>query len=208
MRAVKWGKWAFLLVCTALTVAGVCLICWPGRSVAALCTLLGALIALQGVIRIFCYFSHDLYRLAFQFDLALGILSILTGALLLFYPQRIAAALPIAAGMFLLLESGLRLQTAVDARAFGMQCWQLLVALAVGGLVLGGLLLIFPFAGGRVLARVTGAAMAAEGVQSFLICLFTVRVPKRSAADRGEGGADPAAPVIDVEFTPVDSGGH
>ena len=52
-----------------------------------------------GVVRIIGYFSNDLYRLAFQYDLELGILSAALGVTTLLYPERIMNVMAAALGL-------------------------------------------------------------------------------------------------------------
>ena len=83
MSFIKTLKVVFALMSVGLMAMGVCLMIWPGASVSAICVGLGVLAVVYGVVRMAGYFCNDLYRLAFQFDLAVGLLSILVGAVLL-----------------------------------------------------------------------------------------------------------------------------
>jgi len=180
---IRWVKAAFILASAGLMLCGVWLMLRPGISALAICAAVGWLSIVHGAIRLAGYFSNDLYRLAFQFDLAVGVLSILVGIVLLRHPDNVLAFLPIVAGLFLLVDSVLRLQTAIDAKHFGMRKWWAILLLAVSGAALGVLLLLHPAAGGRALARLIGATLLLDGGESLLACLYTVRVPRRSAAD-------------------------
>ena len=80
IRAAKSGYIATSMLWCA---AGLLLIFLPGTSVKLLCMAAGGLLTVCGIIKIIGYFSKDLYRLAFQFDLALGLLCLLLGLILL-----------------------------------------------------------------------------------------------------------------------------
>ena len=80
IRAAKSGYIATSMLWCA---AGLLLIFLPGTSVKILCMAAGGLLTVCGIIKIIGYFSKDLYRLAFQFDLALGLLCLLLGLILL-----------------------------------------------------------------------------------------------------------------------------
>ena len=73
MRAAKIG---YIIISVALCVLGIVLIAVPGFSAKALGIICGILLILFGAVRIAGYFSRDLYRLAFQYDLPLGFLLI------------------------------------------------------------------------------------------------------------------------------------
>lgn len=183
MKAVKYIKAVFAAVSAAFIIMGACLLIWPDISVGVICTVLGVVAVLYGVVKLFGYFSNDLYRLAFQFDLALGVLSVVLGALLLAYPRGVMGVLPVLAGVFVLIESVLRIQTSIDARHFGMRRWWMILILAVGGSALGILMLLNPFASGRVIVRVMGLTLAVDGAESLLAGLYTIKVPRRSSAE-------------------------
>lgn len=183
MSFVKTVKAAFTAVSAALIAVGAALIIWPETSVAVICTALGIAAVAAGAVRLAGYFSNDLYRLAFQFDLAVGILSILLGAVLLLRPEDMLLLLPAAVGLFILVDSVLRLQTAIDAKHFGMDKWWAILLLSAAGAALGLLLLLRPFQSGRVLARMLGLTLAADGAENLLACRYTVKVPRRSSAE-------------------------
>ena len=143
----------------------------PDVSASAICMALGILSVVYGIIRLAGYFCNDLYRLAFQFDMAVGILSILIGGVLLFRSDRVLTYLPIVTGIFLLVDSVLRLQTAIDAKHFGMGKWWLILVLAIGGAALGTALLLRPYDSGRVLVRLVGLTLLIDGCENLLACL-------------------------------------
>ncbi len=90
-------------------------------------------------------------------------------------------------GVFALTDSALRLQTALDAKRFGLRNWPGILVFALCGGVLGVLLLIRPF-GGRLLVRAMGAALAVGGAENLLLGLCAFRIPRRSSS-----------PVVEVE---------
>ena len=64
-------------------VLGACLIIWPDCSMAVFCTAVGIMLFVYGLIKILGYFSRGIYCLAFQFDLAFGILLMAVGVILI-----------------------------------------------------------------------------------------------------------------------------
>lgn len=190
MNLIRWIKAAFGVASAAMIAGGVCLMLRPDVSASAICMALGILSVVYGIIRLAGYFCNDLYRLAFQFDMAVGILSILIGGVLLFRSDRVLTYLPIVTGIFLLVDSVLRLQTSIDAKHFGMEKWWAILLVAIAGMAVGTSLLLRPFESSRALARLMGAALMLHGGENLLVCLYTVKVPRRSDPD-----------VIDAEYT-------
>lgn len=194
MRLLQYIKASFAVTSIVYIAGGLCLLIWPGISMVTLCTALGIVSILQGVVRLAGYFSRDLYRLAFQFDLAVGILSIAVGLGLILHSRDVVSFLPTLTGAFILVDSILRLQTAVDAKLFGMQKWWVILVLSIAGGVLGMLLLLRPSAVGRVLARLIGASLMIYGGENLLVCSYTIKIPRHSHSEDG---------VIDVEYTEI-----
>lgn len=187
MSAVAWIKRAVTAVSVAFLVIGACLMIWPGTSAPVICMVVGAALVVCGICKLLGYFSKDLYRLAFQFDLAMGLVTILIGIVLLLHPRDVLAMLPVVVGVFILVDSVLRLQTAIDARHFGMEKWWVMLLSALCGGVLGALLLLRPFAGREAIIRLMGVTLMIDGAENLLVCRYTVKVPRRSAPDILEG---------------------
>ena len=79
MNIVKKAKCIHIVISAILMAVGLCLILWPVSFASLICWFIGAVCVLIGVAKLIGYFSNDIYRLAFQFDLALGIFTILLG---------------------------------------------------------------------------------------------------------------------------------
>lgn len=192
IRSIKTG---FIAVSAALIALGLWLFVCPGVSSATICVVLGTVSVLYGIIKLLGYFSNDLYRLAFQFDLAVGILSIILGLLLILRPDAVLSFLPTVIGVFILVDSILRFQTSIDAKHFGMDKWWSILLISCVGAVLGVLLLFRPFESALAMIRLIGLTLMIDGVENLVTCAYTVKVPRRSAADPN---------VIDADFTEVD----
>lgn len=85
IRAARMG---YLLISVLLCLQGIVLIAFPNCSVILLCRLGGGVMALFGAVKIIGYCSRDLYRLAFQFDLAFGMLLMTLGVILIVCTSR------------------------------------------------------------------------------------------------------------------------
>ena len=181
MKFVQSVKILFASVSAVLASAGLALMIWPDVSASVLCAALGVIFMLCGAVRLAGYCANDLYRLAFQFDLAVGLLLIALGAALIFRAPGAMSSLPLAIGVFVLPDSALRLQTALDAKRFGLRSWPGILIFALCGGALGVLLMIRPF-GGRLLVRAMGAALAVGGVENLLMVFFAICVPRRRSS--------------------------
>ena len=123
MNLNKWiraAKTGYLAISVVLIILGIALIAVPNFSAALLCRLAGVIMILFGLIKIVGYFSRDLYRLAFQFDLALGILLIALGAVLILRTDLMLNLICILLGVCILADALGKVQTSLDAKAFGI----------------------------------------------------------------------------------------
>lgn len=180
MRAAKAG---YLVISAALCVLGVLLIAIPDFSAALLGVICGILLIVFGCVKLVGYFSKDLYRLAFQYDLALGILLIALGAVMLARPGSLMNFTCIALGLFILEDGLFKLQIALEAKRFGIGKWWLILGLALVAGGLGFLLLFRPGEGSRLLMVVLGITLLAEGILNFSTMLTAVKIIKHQRPD-------------------------
>lgn len=186
MRLIKEAKRAYMILSGIFMLVGLCLTIWPEISIVTFCYVLGGLCVVYGIIRLVGYFSKDQYRLAFQFDLALGIFVLVFGIILLFHPRPIIALLPVVIGLYIAIDSVFKLQTALDAKRFGMPRWWLMLILAIvaGGF---GILLVFnPFEGAALFMRLIGITLIIDGIQNLWAALALVKVEKRPGVIEAE----------------------
>ena len=117
MRAAKTG---YIIMSVLLCVLGVVLFVWPGVSVAVIGELLGIGMIAFGAVKVAGYLSRDLFRLAFQYDLAFGVLLIALGIVTLTHPGETIGFLCVVYGILVLSDGLFKVQIAVDAKRFGI----------------------------------------------------------------------------------------
>lgn len=174
-QTIRSIRLAYLLLSVGVCLLGVVLIAAPEISARVLCRLGGGLLALFGVVKILGYCSRDLYRLAFQYDLAFGILLIILGCLMLFHTAPVLSLIWALVGFWVLLDGLLKIQVAIDARRFGLGKWWLILAAAIPSGILGFVLLFRPSENVRVLTVLLGISLVAEGVLNLITVLTAVR---------------------------------
>lgn len=183
MNLIKKAKHAYITISVIMLVLGLVLLIWPEMSLSILCYLIGAMLIIGGVVKLVGYFSKDLYRLAFQFDLAFGILSILLGIVFIAHPEHIISILPIVMGIFVLVEGVLRIQTAMDAKTFGLSTWWMMIILAIATSGCGLLLIFKPFESAVAMMMLLGVTLLIDGVQNLWVAIYTVKVSERNVID-------------------------
>ena len=139
MRVAKIG---YIVISLALCVFGIMLIVNPDISLAAFGVFTGVCLIVFGAVKIIGYLSKDLYRLAFQYDLAFGILMIALGIMVILEPNNVIDTICVAIGIAFLTDGLLKIQIAIDARSFGIKQWWLVLSMAILAVVVG-ILLVF-----------------------------------------------------------------
>jgi uncharacterized membrane protein HdeD (DUF308 family) len=184
---VRSAKIINIISASLMAVAGVLLMTVDSmEEVLAQRILLGILFGLTGAARLFGFFSNDLYRLAFQYDFAFGILCELMTLLLVLAPERNYGVMHMLLVMYALFDALLKVQMSMDARRFGMKCWGVILgtALAVG--VAGA------FAAAAIQTELirglvmVGFALCLSGVENCWITAYTVRIraKKKNLSER------------------------
>lgn len=183
MTPMRVAKTGYVVMSVVFCVVGVLFIALPARSAVMIGRVLGAAMVVFGAVKLVGYFSRDLYRLAFQYDLEFGILLIALGVIVLLRTNGVMDFICIAAGVAILADGLFKIQIAIDSRRFGIRDWWLILALAVvaGGV---GLMLIFrPWESVQVLTVLLGAALLAEGVLNLCVALSAVKIVKNQQPD-------------------------
>lgn len=186
MRAAKIGG---IIVSVLLCALGVFMMLRPEASAYALSIACGVIFILLGVMKLVGYFSKDLYRLAFQYDLAFGLLVIAVGVVILSRPGEMMGLMCIILGLCILADGLFRVQTALNAKHFGLPLWWLILVWAIVTGIMGFLLLLRPGIGGRALMIFMGAALVAEGLLNIDTIVTAVKIVKNQRQD-----------IIDAEF--------
>ncbi|MEF2716280.1 MAG: DUF308 domain-containing protein [Oscillospiraceae bacterium] len=183
MRAAKTGYIIMSVLLCVLGVLGVVLFVWPGVSVAVIGELLGIGMIVFGAVKVAGYLSRDLFRLAFQYDLAFGVLLIALGIVTLTHPGETIGFLCVVYGILVLSDGLFKVQIAVDAKRFGIdRWWAILLAAACAG-VLGVLLVLRPGEGAQALTMLLGASLFLDGVMNLLVALLTVKIIRHQKPD-------------------------
>lgn len=182
-KQILAAKWGYILSSAVLCVLGAILVMVPDFSAILLCRLTGGAMVLFGIVKIVGYFSKDLYRLAFQYDLAFGILLIALGATMLFRPEAMVQMILVAIGVCILADGLLKVQISIDAKQFGLPKWWLILIMAIltGGA--GFLLVLRPTESAGVMMILLGVGLITEGILNLITILTAVKIIGRSRPD-------------------------
>ena len=190
---IKAAKIGYVMISVLLCVMGIVLIAVPDFSVTLLCKLGGGIMMLFGLVKIIGYCSKDLYRLAFQFDLAFGILLMALGIILIIRADAMVNLICIVMGICVLADALLKIQISIDSKTFGIQKWWLILAMAILTGVAGFLLVFRPSESIQIIMILFGIALITEGVLNLITILIAVKIIRHQMPE-----------VIDAEYCEIE----
>lgn len=186
MRSVapmKTAKIGYIVMSVLFCVLGVVLLFTPGVSALWIGRMLGIGLILFGAIKLVGYFSRDLFRLAFQYDLAFGLLLMVLGIVTLSHPGDALSFLCVMFGIPVLADGLFKIQIAMDSHQFGIRNWWLVLVLAALTCVVGVVLVFRPMTGVRALTALMGLSLLCDGVLNLSVALCTVKIVDHQRPD-------------------------
>lgn len=180
MRIAKTG---YIIMSVVFCVVGILFIALPERSAVVIGRALSVAMIVFGVIKLVGYFSRDLFRLAFQYDLEFGILLIALGIISLLRTGDVMDFICVAMGVAILADGLFKIQISVDARRFGIPSWWAVLLLAVAAGAVGLLLIFRPWESAQLLTVLLGAALLAEGILNLCVAVSTVKIVDNQRPD-------------------------
>ena len=190
---IKAAKIGYIMISILLCALGIVLIAVPDFSVTLLCELSGGIMMLFGLVKIIGYCSKDLYRLAFQFDLAFGILLMALGIILIIRTDAMVNFICIVMGICVLADALLKIQISIDSKDFGIQKWWLILTMATLTGVAGFLLVFRPSESIKIIMILFGIALITEGVLNLITILTAVKIIRHQLPE-----------VIDAEYCKIE----
>ncbi|PNT91320.1 HdeD family acid-resistance protein [Clostridium thermosuccinogenes] len=180
MRIAKIG---YIIMSLFLFSLGILFISQPDISVQFIGKILGIVLILFGCIKLVGYFSRDLFRLAFQYDLQFGILIIVLGLVLFLKPSEVINLFFAAMGFAILADSLFKFQIALDSKKFGIGKWWGILALAIFAAGFALVLIFKPNVSTKVLVSLLGLTLIAMGCMNLFVAITTVKIIKHQYPD-------------------------
>ena len=146
-------------------------------------TVLGIALIVFGIVKVIGYFSKDLFRLAFQYDLEFGSILTILGIAVLVHPIHALNLIVIAMGVLILADAFFKVRIARDSREFGISDWWFILGSAIVTGILGLLLMFRPGNSAEVLIILLGLALVAEGILNLSVAICTVKIIKNQYPD-------------------------
>lgn len=102
---MKVAKYGYIIISAVFTLAGLLMILRPAPSQSFIGIFFGIALLVFGLIKLVGYWSRDLFRLAFQYDLQFGILLCVLGIITLIRHNEAVVFLCAAYGICIMADS-------------------------------------------------------------------------------------------------------
>lgn len=179
MDRIKTIKNIYTALTVFLIAVGAILMIWPQAGLGTVLKIYGVFLIVYGAAKIYGYFAKDLFQLAFQFDFGLGIVSIILGVVMVFKTGRIIELFSVCVGIFMLIDAALKIQTAVEAKKFGVEKWWVILITCLVLALVGVLLIAAPFKAALTITRLIGLNLCIDGILNFIVVRSTVKNIRR-----------------------------
>ena len=148
-----------------------------GGGAAELRITLTVLFSLWGVSKIMGYFSKDTYGLAFQYGLVEGVFAETVAALIMFkVGGNDIKAEAIWIGVYFIVEGLMHMQSAMDAKRFGLDKWLLTLVSAAALVAMGILSAMLTGIEGAPLTIMAGGCLLLGGLVNLWVTVYTVKI--------------------------------
>ena len=98
-------KTAYSVFSICLLLFGTFILIYPNASIHIVYKVGGVIFIGFGITKMIGYFSKDIFQLAFQHDLAMGIVSILIGLIMLFQTENMIRILAVIISLFMIIDA-------------------------------------------------------------------------------------------------------
>ena len=117
----------------------------PEASLSLIMRILGIILLFTGVLHIINYFSEFKEFKTISVQLIIGVLAFIVGLTIIFNPLVVHDILIILIGSWIIIESVIKFQIALRAKAFGLTFWLFPLLTSIVSFLLGVLILFNPF---------------------------------------------------------------
>lgn len=176
MKRDKICRWLLLPIVSAVLLIVIGLVCltWPAGSMGLLPRVMGFGLVAAGLVQLRFYFGQHSLRFLPEFGWVLGAASLLVGSVFLLNPHVSMVFVGICGGMWSIVLSLVRGRAALRKRTAGRP-WKTHLAGSGVYLVCGVGLLLSPFTGMDLSARLVGLVMVVAGIGLLYGCYGTSR---------------------------------
>lgn len=183
VTSIRVAKYGYILMSVLFCVAGILMLLKPDISAQAIGLFAGLSMIVFGVIKLIGYYSKDLFRLAFQYDLQFGILLIILGFVTIFNPGDVMSFVSITGGVCVIINSLFKIGISLEAKKFGIREWWITALFSCVAGIVGILLVGRPAEALNIMVMIIGIAFLIEGLLNISVALSLVKIVKNQRPD-------------------------
>lgn len=184
---MKVAKYGYIVISLVFCMAGISMMLLPVPSASTVGTFFGVTMVLFGIIKLIGYFSKDLFRLAFQYDLQFGILLCILGVIILTLRKNPVSFVCVSYGISIIADSLFKCRTALEAKKFGISKWWFTLLLAIITSVMGVIVTISPAMSLRITHIFLGISLLCEGALGLNVAISMVKIIDHQRPDVMDG---------------------
>lgn len=165
-----------LAISILLIILALFLIFKPMQSLNFIMILLGIILTLNGIIHSISYFSTPNEYKMLSFELVQGVICVVLGLVFIFNPSLINSFLTYIIGAWILIESVIKIQMALNLKSMQNSNWMITMLLGLLTLALAIVIIINPFATIAAVTTVTGIILLASEIMTILETMFIFKI--------------------------------
>lgn len=166
LRRMKSNVVVSSILCLVL---GLVLLLWPGLTMRIVCTTVGAVLIVSGVVRIIAYFTARDGSMYSQLNLVFGIILAAVGVWIVMSPEKVLALIPIIMGIIIALHGLHNIRQAILLSRDKYNNWWVALLLGILTVGFGVLLVCRPFAAVDTMVMLIGIFLIYDGLSSIWI---------------------------------------
>lgn len=139
-----------------LITLGILLVFYSEVTIISISYVIGGILIAIGVLAILKFIKNANSKNPDSLDIVYGMVSIILGILVITHPSAIASFIPLVIGIMIMINSGTKLQYALELKANKNKIWKSTMVIAIISAVCGVLLLFNPFKGAVVITQIIG----------------------------------------------------
>lgn len=141
--------------------------------------ILGSILCVIGVIQLIGYIRNKISVLPLIFS----VISLVVGILLFLHPGWVMSLLSVIVGIYILIESALKIKVVVEARKQNAKGWWALLIVTLFGIGVSILLIVNPFGISKAFMFVLGLGLLLSGVLDLIQAIYTKQILKDMSQD-------------------------
>lgn len=175
---------------------GLVLLVWPSLSASIICTAIGAVLLVCGIVDFIIFLLHRDGSLYASSHLIIGIILAVMGVYVMTHPNLVSVVVPRIVGILICIHGVSDLGDALTLHRNGYFRWTAALILGILTLAMGLLLVLKPFTAFATVVRIIGLFLLYDGISDIWI---TSRVSK--VLRQAKSAAEAEATAVDVDFT-------